>query len=47
METQTWLRCHNKFISVENITKLSVSSDGFLHALLEVAEHMIWFGFFV
>ena len=28
METQTWLSCHYKFISVENITKLSVSSDG-------------------
>ena len=38
METETWLTIHNKFMSVENITILSVSSDDFLHALLEVAE---------
>ena len=38
METQTWLSCHNKFISTENITILSVSSDDFLYAFLEVAE---------
>ena len=38
METQTWLSCHNKFISAENITILSVSSDDFLHAFLEVAD---------
>ena len=38
METQTWLSCHNKFISAENITILPVSSDYFLHAILEVAE---------
>ena len=38
METQTWLSRHNKFISAENITILSVSSDDFLHAFLEVAE---------
>ena len=31
METQTWLSCHNKFISVKNIIILSVSSDEFLH----------------
>ena len=32
METQTWLSCHYKFISVENITILSVLSDDFLYA---------------
>ena len=37
METQTWLSCHNKFISAENISILSVSSEDFLHAILEVA----------
>ena len=37
METQTWLSCHNKFISAENITILFVLSDDFLHATLEVA----------
>ena len=42
METQIWLRCHNKFISAENITLLSVSSDDFLHAILEVAEQQMW-----
>ena len=42
METQTWLSCHNKFISAENITlPSSVSSDDFLHAILEVAEQQI------
>ena len=41
METQTWLSCHYKFISVENITILSVSSDGFLHAFLEIAEQQM------
>ena len=41
METQTWLSCHNKFISVENITILSVSSDDLLHAILEVAEQLM------
>ena len=41
METQTWLSCHNKFISAENITILSVSSDDFLHAFLEVAEQQM------
>ena len=39
METQTWLSCHYKFISPENIIINSVSSDDFLHALLEVEEH--------
>ena len=34
METQTQLSCHNKFISVENITILSVSSGDYLHASL-------------
>ena len=29
METQTWLSRHNKFISVEDITILAVSSDDF------------------
>ena len=38
METQTRSSRHNKFISVENITILSVSSDDYLHASLEVAE---------
>ena len=42
METQIWLSCHNKFISAENITILSVSSDDFLHAILEVAEQQMW-----
>ena len=38
METQTWLSCHNKFIPAENITIFPVSSDDFLHAILEVAD---------
>ena len=42
METQTWLSCHHKFISAENITILSVSSDDFLHAILEVSEQQMW-----
>ena len=42
METQTWLSCHYKFFSAENITILSVSSDDFLHAFLEVAEQQMW-----
>ena len=41
METQTWLSCHNKFISAKNIIILSVSSDDFLHAILEVAEQFV------
>ena len=41
METQTSLSCHDKFISAENITILSVSSDGFLHALFEVTEQQM------
>ena len=41
MEAQTWLSCHNKFISAENITLHSVWSDEFLHAFLEVAEHQM------
>ena len=42
MKTQTCLSCHNKFISAENITILFVSSDDFLHAVLEVAVQQIW-----
>ena len=42
METQIWLSRHYKSISVENITIVSVSSDDFLHAFLEVAEQQIW-----
>ena len=38
METQTWLSCHYRSISAEKFTLLSVSSDDFLHAFLEVAE---------
>ena len=38
METQTWLSCHYKFISAENITILSVSSEDFLH----VEEQQMW-----
>ena len=34
METQARLSRHNKFISAENITILSVSSDDFLLASL-------------
>ena len=42
METQTWLCHHNKFILAENITILSVSSDDFLYAFLEVAKQQMW-----
>ena len=42
METQTWLNRHYKFISAENITRLSVSSDDFLHDFLGVAEQQMW-----
>ena len=38
METQNRLSHHYKFISADNITILSVSSDDFLHAFLEVEE---------
>ena len=31
METQTRLSRHNKFISAENITIFSISSDDYLH----------------
>ena len=34
MATQTRLSRHNKFISEENITILSVSSNDYLHASL-------------
>ena len=36
METQTRLSRHNKFISAENITILSVSSDDYLHAYIYI-----------
>ena len=36
MENQIWLSRHYKFFSAENITILSVSSDDFLHAFLEI-----------
>ena len=36
METQTWLSRHYKFILAENIIILSISSDDFIHAFLEV-----------
>ena len=39
---ETRLSCHNKFISAENITILSVTSDDYLHASLEVAEQQMW-----
>ena len=42
METQTKLSCHYKFISAGNITILSVSSDEFLFAILEVAEQQMF-----
>ena len=42
METQTWLLRHYKFISAENITILSFSSDDFLHTFLAVAEQQMW-----
>ena len=42
MKTQIWLSCRNKFISAEYITILSVSSDDFLHAILEVGEQQMW-----
>ena len=42
METQTRLSRHYKFISAEIITILSVLSDDFLHAFLEVAEQQMW-----
>ena len=42
METQTWLSCYYKFISAKNIIIFSVSSDDFLHDILEVAEQQMW-----
>ena len=42
METQSRLSRHYKFISAENITILSVSSDDFLRAFLEVEEQQMW-----
>ena len=41
MEFQTWLSRHNKFISAENFTILSVSSDDILHAFLAVVEQQM------
>ena len=38
METQTRLSRHYKFISAEHMTILSVSSDDYLHASLEIAK---------
>ena len=43
MEPQTWLNRHYKFISAENITILSVSSNDFFHAFPEVAEPFYMF----
>ena len=40
METPIWLS-YDKFISAEIITILSVSSDDFFHAILEVEEHQM------
>ena len=42
MEIQTPLTHHYEFISVENITMLSVSSDDYLHASFKVAEQQMW-----
>ena len=42
METQTWLSCNYEIISAENISILSVSSDDFSHAFLEVADIYIY-----
>ena len=41
MEIPAWLSRHYKFISMENITILSVSSDDFLHAFLAVLEQQM------
>ena len=38
MESQTRLSHLDEFISAKNITVLSISSDDYLHASLEVAE---------
>ena len=42
METQTWLSRHYNFILADNVPILSVSSDDFLHAFLEIAEKQMW-----
>ena len=42
METQTQLSRHNRFISAENITILSVSSDDYLHASLSSPSSNIY-----
>ena len=38
METQSRLSHHNKFISVENITVLSVSSDDYFHRVANIHD---------
>ena len=42
MCSKTWLSRHYRFISAENITILSVSSDDFFHVFHEVAEQQMW-----
>ena len=42
MEIQTWLSRHYEFISAENITIPSVSSDDILQAFLAVVEQQMW-----
>ena len=42
MENQTWLSRHYKSISTEKITILSLSSDDFLRAFIEVDEQQMW-----
>ena len=39
METQTWLSHHNKSISAENISILSISSDDYLREK-HVSSHL-------
>ena len=41
MKTQTRLSRHYKFISAENITIPTVSSDDYLHTFLPVVEQQI------
>ena len=43
METRTWLSCHYKFISAENITILSVSSDQNIYEKRQGFRKMILF----
>ena len=42
METRTCLSRHYEFISPENIAILSVPSDDFLQAFLEISEQQMW-----